>query len=53
MFKFHPQEIKYISASNIRPTLPSYMIYFITLLSFHPLWAPPELREVLRYTYFL
>ena len=40
-FKFNPQEIKYISASNIRSTLPSYMIYFIFLLSSHPLWAPP------------
>ena len=42
--------------SNIRPALPSYMIYFISLLSSHPSWAPPPppstLREVLRYTYF-
>ena len=45
---------KYISASNIRPALPSYMIYFIFLPSSHPLWAShtPEFREVLRYTYF-
>ena len=26
------------------------MVYFISLQSSHPLWAPPELREVLRYT---
>ena len=32
---------KYISASNIRPAHPSYMIYYISLLSFHPLWASP------------
>ena len=48
------RRLKYISASNIRPALPSYMIYFISLPSSHPLWASttPELREVLRYTYF-
>ena len=34
--------LKYISASNIRPALPSYMIYFISLLSSHPLWASPR-----------
>ena len=32
--------IKYISASNIRPALASYVIYFISLLSSHPLWVP-------------
>ena len=38
--------IKYISASNIRPALASYMIYFISLLSSHPLWAsPPSLAR--------
>ena len=37
---------KHISASNIRPALPSYMIYFISLPSSHPSWASttPELR---------
>ena len=45
--------LKYISASNIWPALPSYMI----LLHFSPVLPPlmgfpPELREVLRYTYF-
>ena len=35
------RRLKYISASNIRPALPSYMIYFISLLSSHHLWASP------------
>ena len=34
--------LKYISASNIRPALPSYMNYFISLLSSHLLWASPR-----------
>ena len=33
---------KYVSASNIRPALPSYMICFISLLSSHSLWASPR-----------
>ena len=37
----HMQEIEYISASNIRPALLSYMICFISLLSSHSLWASP------------
>ena len=37
----HMQEIEYISASNIRAALLSYMICFISLLSSHSLWASP------------
>ena len=46
------RRLKYISASNIRPALPSNMIYFVSLLFPHPIRDPPELREDLRYTYF-
>ena len=41
-FKFNPQEIKYILAPNIRSTLPSYMIYFISLQSSHPFMGSPQ-----------
>ena len=36
------------SQLDINPDLPNYMIYFISLLSSHPLWTPPgpELREI-------
>ena len=36
------RRLKYISASNIRPALPSYMIYFVSLLFPHPIRDPPR-----------
>ena len=42
---------KYISASNIKPALPSYVIYFISLLSSHPLWASPPPPNFARFCY--